>query len=95
MLGGLLRTDFTEAKTRVPILGKIPILGSAFRHKDKSESQRELIIFITPHILTEDTANIVSSNQNVIREQSVPAERRQAIEKELSSIEEKKFNSYR
>ena len=95
VLGGLLRTDFTEAKTRVPILGKIPILGSAFRHKDRSESQRELIIFITPHILTEDTVPIVSSNQNVIREQSVPAERRHAIEKELSSIEEQKFNSYR
>ena len=95
VLGGLLRTNLAGTKTRVPILGKIPVLGSAFRHKDKTESQRELIIFITPHILTEDTARIIPSDQNIVREQSVPAKKKQAIEKELSSIEEQKFNSYK
>ena len=95
VLGGLLRTNAAEIKTQVPVLGNIPILGAAFRHKNKTEDQRELIIFITPHILDEDTARIIPSNKNVVREQSVPAKRRQAIEKELSSAEEQKFNSYR
>ena len=95
VLGGLLRTDSAETKTRVPVLSNIPFLGAAFRHKDKGESQRELIIFITPHIVTEDNARFVSSDQKVIREQSIPTERRQVIDKELSSIEEQNFNSYR
>ena len=94
VLGGLLRTNMDEIRTNVPVLGNIPLLGSAFRHKDKSESQRELIIFITPHIIMDDTTRVVSSNQNVVREQSVPAQRRQTIEKELSSFEDRKFNSY-
>src|SRR3990167_5965080 len=61
ILGGLLRTNVEETKTSVPLLGKIPVLGAAFRHKDKSESQRELIIFITPHIIPEEYAHRLPS----------------------------------
>ncbi|MCK5014140.1 MAG: secretin and TonB N-terminal domain-containing protein [Candidatus Omnitrophica bacterium] len=98
VLGGLLRTDSDEIKTRVPVLARIPVLGGAFRHKDKTESQRELIIFITPHIVEEDidiARMAASKTHSIMREQSIPAERNQAIEKELSSFEEKRFNSYR
>lgn len=51
ILGGLLRTDVSNVVTKVPILGDIPFFGRAFRHNDKSESERELVIFITPKIL--------------------------------------------
>ena len=95
VLGGLLRTNLDEIKTQVPVLSKIPVLGAAFRHKDKNESQRELIIFITPHIITEDIASVIPSKGTVLREQSIPGEKHRAIEQELSSIEEQRFNSYR
>ncbi len=54
MLGGLMRTDYSNTITKLPILGDIPLIGGAFRHKDKDSKERELIIFITPHIITDD-----------------------------------------
>lgn len=97
VLGGLLRSDIVDTKTRVPILGKIPILGAPFRHTNKTESQRELIIFITPHILEDNMiSNTASSRRtSITREQSIPEDRRSVIEQALSSIEKTKFNSYK
>ncbi|MFC1646215.1 secretin N-terminal domain-containing protein [Candidatus Omnitrophota bacterium] len=52
ILGGLLRKDFSETKTKVPILGDIPFLGALFRHRSKSEDRdREMLVFITPRIV--------------------------------------------
>jgi len=52
VLGGLLRTDFNQSKTKVPILGDIPFLGALFRYKNKSEDKdREMLVFITPRII--------------------------------------------
>ncbi|MBM3251550.1 MAG: hypothetical protein FJZ11_02040 [Candidatus Omnitrophica bacterium] len=52
VVGGLIRTRSTEVITKVPILGDIPFLGALFRHKNKSKDEdRELMVFITPHIL--------------------------------------------
>lgn len=96
VIGGLLRTDLDHITTSVPILGKIPILGAAFRHKDKDATRRELIIFITPHIIDENIPLRISSSKrkNIVREQSIPLSKHQAIEKELSYIESQNFNAY-
>jgi type II secretory pathway component GspD/PulD (secretin) len=51
ILGGLLRNDDANTITKVPFLGDIPFLGAAFKHKNKAGTRRELIIFLTPHIL--------------------------------------------
>jgi type II secretory pathway component GspD/PulD (secretin) len=50
-IGGLLRRADAETQSSLPILGDIPILGMAFRHKSKIVADRELVVFITPHIL--------------------------------------------
>jgi type II secretory pathway component GspD/PulD (secretin) len=51
-LGGLLTTVKETTVTKIPILGDLPFFGRAFRHKNQNNRARELIIFITPHILT-------------------------------------------
>lgn len=93
ILGGLLRTNMEETKTSVPVLGKIPILGAAFRHKDKAESQRELIIFITPHIIPEAQAQGLPSArfQGMAYQQNIPSVRTEEINKELSRFEQQVF----
>jgi type IV pilus secretin PilQ/predicted competence protein len=95
VIGGLLRTDVQETNTQVPFLGRIPVIGSAFRHKDKAESQRELIIFITPHIVEDEFASHAQAPlfRRITREQDTPAsaQRLDIINKELSYIEDKKF----
>jgi type IV pilus assembly protein PilQ len=51
VIGGLYKTTQSTSSDGVPILSKIPLLGSLFRNNRKSGSQQELIIFITPRII--------------------------------------------
>ncbi|MBI3618219.1 MAG: hypothetical protein HY210_08405 [Candidatus Omnitrophica bacterium] len=89
ILGGLLRTNVEETKTSVPLLGKLPILGAAFRHKDKSESQRELVIFITPHIIPEEYAHRLPSTgfPEMVYQPNISSYRAEEINKALSRFE--------
>src|SRR3989338_11551600 len=93
ILGGLLRTNVEETKTSVPLLGKIPVLGAAFRHKDKSESQRELIIFITPHIVPEQYTYMLPSTgfPEMVYQPNIPSHRVAEIDKALSHFEQQGF----
>lgn len=54
VLGGILTTSTGETESGVPLLSKIPILGWLFKKKSKYENQAELMIFITPTIVSED-----------------------------------------
>ena len=50
-LGGLIRDDQTEGFSGVPLLGRIPLLGSLFRVKTTTKVRTELLILITPHVV--------------------------------------------
>ena len=50
-ISGLLQTKKSKTQKKIPLLGDIPWLGWLFRWSYESESQKELIIFITPRIL--------------------------------------------
>ena len=54
VLGGLIKDERVETTKKIPILGDIPILGLLFQNKNKANLKTELIIFITPHILTKE-----------------------------------------
>jgi len=54
VMGGLISDNLTKARTKVPILGDIPGLGYAFRSSSKKRDKRNLIIFITPTVVTDD-----------------------------------------
>ncbi|HQO58067.1 MAG TPA: secretin N-terminal domain-containing protein [Candidatus Omnitrophota bacterium] len=91
IIGGLMREEKSDTITKVPLLGDIPVLGQAFRHKDESHQERELIIFITPRIIKE-TERIESQEiitRSIIREQDFPSSRFDQIEKELRELENK------
>ncbi len=55
VLGGLIRDDNVVIEQKVPLLGDIPLLGLLFRKKSEQRLRTNLLIFITPHILTADT----------------------------------------
>jgi type II secretory pathway component GspD/PulD (secretin) len=52
VMGGMVKDNPTAAYTKVPFLGDIPILGLAFRSETKSMDKQNLLIFITPTIVT-------------------------------------------
>ena len=51
-IAGLLQDDFTDLSGQVPWLGDIPILGALFRSADFSRNQSELVIIVTPHLVS-------------------------------------------
>jgi type II secretion system protein D len=51
VIGGLMENDKTIIDSKIPLLGDIPLLGSLFTHKQRATTKKELIIFLTPHIV--------------------------------------------
>ena len=54
VLGGLVSDDVRVQNTKVPLLGDIPFMGSAFRSDSKQRAKNNLIIFVTPTIVQEE-----------------------------------------
>jgi len=50
-LGGFIRDSNEMARSRIPLLGRIPIAGALFGNTRRSTGRTELIILITPHVL--------------------------------------------
>jgi type IV pilus assembly protein PilQ len=53
VLGGVYSDDSRRTTDKIPLLGDIPFIGSLFSHQLKTDSKRELLIFVTPKILKE------------------------------------------
>jgi type IV pilus assembly protein PilQ len=53
VLGGLRKKDTTIQVNKVPLLGDIPILGNLFKFQGEATTVNELVIFITPRIITD------------------------------------------
>jgi type IV pilus assembly protein PilQ len=53
VLGGLRKKETTVQVNKVPLLGDIPVLGNLFRFEGETTENTELVVFITPHIITE------------------------------------------
>ncbi|MCX8082074.1 MAG: hypothetical protein N3D17_01555 [bacterium] len=52
VLGGLVRDDTENTVKKVPFFGDIPLLGKLFRYNSKKSTKTNLLIFITPNIIT-------------------------------------------
>ena len=57
IIGGLISKKVTENEGGVPILGKIPILKTFFSVSGDKFTRKEVIVVITPHIITESESN--------------------------------------
>ena len=61
VLGGLYQNNKVNKMEKVPLLGDVPFLGLLFRYTSESMQKTELVIFITPHIISvgESTSEII------------------------------------
>jgi len=50
-IGGLISDQVAKSKTKVPLLGDIPVLGYAFQSHSNERHKRNLLIFVTPTII--------------------------------------------
>lgn len=51
-IAGLLQDDFRDISGQVPWLGDVPILGTLFRSANYERKQSELVIIVTPHLVS-------------------------------------------
>jgi type IV pilus assembly protein PilQ len=56
VIGGIFLLEETDGETKVPVLGDVPLLGNLFKTKTRNSSKRELLVFITPKMITDRIA---------------------------------------
>ena len=54
VIAGLMQTWRRDDKKKIPFLGDIPFLGGLFRQKIKKGLKGNLVVFVTPHIITSE-----------------------------------------
>jgi general secretion pathway protein D len=65
VIGGLIKEENVDTTNKVPLLGDIPVLGHAFRNTDQRQSTTEIVIFLTPHIITGDLQTTEKNAESV------------------------------
>lgn len=55
-IAGLLDNSITENSDKIPLLGDIPILGKLFSSKEMRQNRSELLVLVTPHLITPSEA---------------------------------------
>jgi type IV pilus assembly protein PilQ len=53
VIGGIFEQEEVEDVTKVPLLGDIPVVGNLFKNRAKTSNKRELLIFLTPRVITD------------------------------------------
>jgi len=75
VIGGLLQREQQTARSKIPVLGDLPLIGSLFRTKDVRYVQTDLAIFITCRILS-PTGHLSEAEEARIRERFLSGESR-------------------
>jgi len=62
-IGGLISDTTTNGSNGIPYLSRLPGIGLLFGNKNSSHSRSELIIFMTPHVILDESDLIEASNE--------------------------------
>jgi len=57
VLGGVFSIEGTKGESKIPVLGDIPYLGRLFKSTIDRQTKTELLIFVTPKLMSENLAN--------------------------------------
>ncbi|MFZ2858450.1 type IV pilus secretin PilQ [Acidovorax sp.] len=53
VIGGIFEMEDTNQENKIPVLGDVPVLGNLFKSRTKESSKREMLVFITPKVITD------------------------------------------
>lgn len=53
VIGGIFEMEETDSETKVPFLGDVPVVGNLFKTRNNENKKREMLIFITPKVITD------------------------------------------
>ena len=58
LLGGILFQKDSTVRRKLPLFGDLPLLGGLFRHNEIIQTNSEMLIFITPHVIEESAEEL-------------------------------------
>ncbi len=73
VIGGLRQEEERTIRTKVPLLGDLPLVGSLFRSTNSFTARTDLVIFITPRVLSR-TGHLPAEEEQQLRERFLEAE---------------------
>ena len=82
VIGGLYQRFEQDSKRRVPFFSKIPLIGLLFKAKKSDQSNDELLIFITPTIMSQS----FSSNEQILRKEEKKIQVKRKIKSDLNRM---------
>ena len=53
VIGGIFELEETNQENKIPLLGDVPVMGNLFKSRTKESSKREMLVFITPKVITD------------------------------------------
>ena len=53
VIGGIFELEETNDEAKVPFFGDLPVVGNLFKNRSKLERKKELLVFVTPRIITD------------------------------------------
>ena len=65
VIGGLISDEKTDVIQKVPLLGSIPLIGFLFQNTTKEDKKTNLLLFITPHVLSSHSEVAAGPAENV------------------------------
>jgi len=75
MLGGLMREDVQKVEDKVPVVGDIPFVGRLFRSSVDQHTKKNLVIFVTAHLINPagDPINVSDDEKEETSDTGIPA----------------------
>jgi len=74
VIGGMIRDDKIVNVSRVPILGSLPLIGPLFRSQTSRSEKVNLLIFLTPHVISNSQSLQSIAGERAEDFQEIPAE---------------------
>jgi len=56
VIGGIFELNESDSETKVPLLGDLPAVGNLFKSRSRSTNKQEMLVFITPKMISDRTA---------------------------------------
>ncbi|WP_035241480.1 type IV pilus secretin PilQ [Acidovorax sp. JHL-3] len=53
VIGGIFEMEDTNQENKIPLLGDVPVVGNLFKSRTKESSKREMLVFITPKVISD------------------------------------------
>lgn len=58
VIGGIYEQEEIDQRTKVPVLGHLPVLGALFRSTGRESRRTELLVFLTPNVMTDTRSSV-------------------------------------